>query len=232
MQLLSDREEANARAVLEAVNETLIDKVFASTVNLSARGILHFIEQMITGSIAEISGESMKGIIGVSHRGSNKDNSSKGGLQSIVPSIMKRLRPNRDGSSRIYCLQKLVEVADYNMDVRPRLVWTQIWEMMAAHFADVCSGQNAMLSMFAVDSLRQLSFKFLEIPELNDFNFQRVFLRPFEQIMKNPNSRVDIRELVLRCVDNMIRSLSDNLRSGYVHFLLQLYFSVNYVIIS
>jgi len=216
--LLSDREEANARAVLEAVNETLIDKVFASTVNLSARGILHFIEQMIAASISEISGESMKGIIGVSHRGSNKDTGSKGGLSSIVPAIMKKVRPNRDGSPRVYCLQKLVEVADYNMDVRPRLVWTQIWEMMAAHFADVCSGQNAMLSMFAVDSLRQLSFKFLGKPELNDFNFQRIFLRPFEQIMKNPNSRADIRELVLRCVDNMIRSLSDNLRSGWKVF--------------
>jgi brefeldin A-inhibited guanine nucleotide-exchange protein len=69
--------------------------------------------------------------------------------------------------------------------------------------------------MFAIDSLRQLSFKFLEKPELNDFNFQGLFLRPFDEIMKNPKSDEDVRELVLRCVDNMIRSLSNNFVSGW-----------------
>lgn len=73
--------------------------------------------------------------------------------------------------------------------------------------------------MFAIDALRQLSFKFLEKSELSDFNFQRLFLRPFLEIMENPNSREDIRELILRCVDNMIRLTSHNLRSGWKIFL-------------
>ncbi len=38
--------------------------------------------------------------------------------------------------------------------------------------------------MFAVDSLRQLSVKFLERGELPNFRFQKDFMRPFEFIMK------------------------------------------------
>lgn len=78
--------------------------------------------------------------------------------------------------------------------------------------------ENSMVSMFAIDALRQLSFKFLEKPELSDFNFQRLFLKPFLVIMENPESREDTRELVLRCVDNIIRSLAHNLRSGWKIF--------------
>ena len=40
------------------------------------------------------------------------------------------------------------------------------------------------VSFFVVDSLRQLSMKFLEKDELANFRFQKDFLRPFEHIMK------------------------------------------------
>lgn len=40
------------------------------------------------------------------------------------------------------------------------------------------------MAIFAVDSLRQLSMKFLEKGELANFRFQKDFLRPFEHIMK------------------------------------------------
>ena len=59
--------------------------------------------------------------------------------------------------------------------------------------------------MFAIDALRQLTFKFLEKPELADFNFQRIFLRPFLSIMEDNETREDTRELILHCVDNSIR---------------------------
>ena len=143
----------------------------------------------------------MKGITGVSSRNLMANTSSHSGH-------------DRDGP-RIFSLQRLVEVAGYNMDVRPRISWTQMWELMATHFATIGCHKNAMVSMFAIDALRQLSFKFLAKPELSDFNFQRLFLRPFLLIMENPGSRDDIRELVLQCVDNMIRLMSHNLRSGW-----------------
>jgi len=204
LEVARETEESNSRVVLEAVNEILIDKVFHSSVKLSPPSMVHFIEQLIKVSAAEISGDTKKGISGVSLSLSNPRTNSGSGLI-------------RD-SCRIFSLQKLVEVADYNMDIRPRLVWTQMWQVMANHFATVGCHENVMLSMFAIDALRQLSFKFLEKPELHEFNFQRLFLRPFLLIMENPGSRDDVRELILRCVDNMIRSLSHNLRSGWKIF--------------
>lgn len=66
-----EMEESNGKAVLAAVNEILIDKVFSSTVTLSARGIVSFIDQLIAVSDAEISGDTKKGISGVSAVGSS-----------------------------------------------------------------------------------------------------------------------------------------------------------------
>lgn len=44
------------------------------------------------------------------------------------------------------------------------------------------------VAFFVVDSLRQLSMKFLEKGELANFRFQKDFLRPFEHIMKRNES--------------------------------------------
>jgi len=203
-----EMEENNGKAVLAAVNEVLIDKVFSSSVTLSARGVVSFIEQLIVVSDAEILGDTKKGISGVSSSSVTTTGNQRKGAGSAH---------GLEGP-RIFSMQRLVEVADYNMNIRPRLTWSQIWEDMGNHFAKVGCNENAMVSMFAIDALRQLSFKFLEKPELTDFNFQRLFLKPFLFIMKNPGSREDIRELVLRCVDNIIRTLAHNLRSGWKIF--------------
>ncbi len=121
-------------------------------------------------------------------------------------------------SARIFSLQKLVEVADYNMNIRSRRSWAKIWDLMAGHLVTIGCHENANVSMFAIDSLRQLSFKFLEKPELADFNFQRLFLQPFLSIMENTWTLEDTRELILQCVDNSIRSMSHNIRSGWKIF--------------
>jgi len=59
--------------------------------------------------------------------------------------------------------------------------------------------QNEDVAFFAVDSLRQLSMKFLEKGEFANFRFQKDFLRPFEHIMKK-NRRVSVCPLVSRLV--------------------------------
>ena len=43
---------------------------------------------------------------------------------------------------------------------------------------------NEDIAFFAIDSLRQLSMKFIEKGEFANFRFQKDFLRPFEHIMK------------------------------------------------
>ena len=54
---------------------------------------------------------------------------------------------------RKFSLQKLVEVADFNMG-RIRYVWTKIWSHMSNHFAVVGSHTNDNVALYAIDSLR------------------------------------------------------------------------------
>jgi len=208
-----ETEEFNSKAVLEAINEILIEKVFTASTKLSDSAILNFVKCTVLVSKSEIEGDSKKDISGVG-RSKHLDGSGK------------NVKESGDGP-RIYSLQKLVEIADYNMNVRSRLSWAKIWDLMAEYLVAIGCHENAMVSMFAVDALRQLSFKFLEKPELADFNFQRTFLRPFLLIMKNPGTREDTRELILQCVDNSIRSISQNIRSGWKIFFLILGLSAN-----
>ena len=54
---------------------------------------------------------------------------------------------------------RLVEVADFNMGVRPRFVWSRCWAVLSKHFATVGCHENEAVAMYAVDSLKQLSKK-------------------------------------------------------------------------
>lgn len=114
---------------------------------------------------------------------------------------------------RMYSLQKIVEIAYYNMG-RIRLQWSRIWNVLGDYFNKVGCSPNEEISFFCVDSLRQLSMKFLEKGELSNFHFQKDFLRPFEYIMKKSTSST-IRDMVVRCVAQMVNSQAKNIKSGW-----------------
>ncbi|XP_062316284.1 brefeldin A-inhibited guanine nucleotide-exchange protein 2 [Osmerus eperlanus] len=114
---------------------------------------------------------------------------------------------------RMFSLQKIVEISYYNMN-RIRLQWSRIWHVIGDHFNKVGCSPNEDVAVFAVDSLRQLSMKFLEKGELANFRFQKDFLRPFEHIMKKNRSPI-IRDMVIRCVAQMVNSQAGNIRSGW-----------------
>eukprot|EP00741_Cyanophora_paradoxa_P005196 tig00000852_g5036.t1 len=119
---------------------------------------------------------------------------------------------------RVFSLQKIVEVAHYNME-RIRIVWSKIWMHLGEFFRRVACHGNLSIAMYAIDSLRQLSMKFLAKDELANYQFQKEFLRPFEQIMAESQSP-EIRELIIRCAATMIQTLIvnrqlSNLKSGW-----------------
>ncbi|EMP35746.1 Brefeldin A-inhibited guanine nucleotide-exchange protein 2 [Chelonia mydas] len=114
---------------------------------------------------------------------------------------------------RMFSLQKIVEISYYNMN-RIRLQWSRIWHVIGDHFNKVGCNPNEDVAIFAVDSLRQLSMKFLEKGELANFRFQKDFLRPFEHIMKK-NRSPTIRDMVIRCIAQMVNSQAGNIRSGW-----------------
>ena len=116
-------------------------------------------------------------------------------------------------SPRMYSLQKLVEISYYNM-TRVRIEWSRIWDVLGDHFNQVGCHNNTAIVFFALDSLRQLSMRFLELEELPGFKFQKDFLKPFEWVMAN-NPAVAVKDMVLRCLIQMIQARGDNIRSGW-----------------
>lgn len=116
-------------------------------------------------------------------------------------------------SPRTYSLQKLVEISYYNM-TRVRFEWSNIWQVLGEHFNDVGCHSNTHVVFFALDSLRQLSMRFMELEELPGFKFQKDFLKPFEHVMAN-SSAVTVKDMVLRCLIQMIQARGENIRSGW-----------------
>ncbi|CAF0723278.1 unnamed protein product [Brachionus calyciflorus] len=114
---------------------------------------------------------------------------------------------------RMYSLQKIVEISYYNMG-RIRLQWTRIWNILGEHFNKAGCNSNEEVAFFAVDSLRQLTMKFLEKGEFANFRFQKDFLKPFEHIMKR-NGSYTIRDMVVQCIAQMVKSQAQNIKSGW-----------------
>ncbi|KAJ6717301.1 BREFELDIN A-INHIBITED GUANINE NUCLEOTIDE-EXCHANGE PROTEIN 4 [Salix koriyanagi] len=114
---------------------------------------------------------------------------------------------------RVFSLTKIVEIAHYNMN-RIRLVWSRIWNVLSDFFVSVGLSENLSVAIFVMDSLRQLAMKFLEREELANYNFQNEFLRPFVIVMQKSSS-TEIRELIVRCISQMVLSRVSNVKSGW-----------------
>ncbi|KAG0255605.1 Brefeldin A-inhibited guanine nucleotide-exchange protein 2, partial [Linnemannia exigua] len=133
-------------------------------------------------------------------------------FKSICAVSLEEVEGSR-GAPRMYMLQRIIEIADYNM-VRIRFEWTQIWRILQSYFNAVGCSSNANVSTFAIDSLRQLAMKFLARDELAHFNTQNELLRPFEHIYKN-NPSVAIHDLIIQSLRQMITARASNIRSGW-----------------
>ena len=116
-------------------------------------------------------------------------------------------------SPRTFSLQKLVEISYYNM-TRVRFEWSAVWQVLGEHFNQVGCHSNTNVVFMALDSLRQLSMRFMEIEELPGFKFQKDFLKPFEHVMAN-SGVVPVKDMTLRCLIQMIQARGDNIRSGW-----------------
>ncbi|EPS60966.1 hypothetical protein M569_13835 [Genlisea aurea] len=132
-------------------------------------------------------------------------------VKALCKVSMEELRSASD--PRVFSLTKIVEIAHYNMN-RIRLVWSKIWQELSVFFVTIGCSANLSIAIFAMDSLRQLSMKFLEREELANYNFQNEFMKPFVVVMRK-SSAVEIRELIIRCVSQMVLSRVNNVKSGW-----------------
>ena len=118
---------------------------------------------------------------------------------------------------RLFSLQKVVEISYYNMG-RIRMEWSRLWAILGEHFYHVCCHPNPAVSAFGLDSLRQLASKFFEKEELLHFTFQKDFLKPFEYTMRR-NADTGAKEMVLQCLDQMVQTRAERIRSGWTTIL-------------
>ncbi|KAJ1952787.1 guanine nucleotide exchange protein for ADP-robosylation factor, partial [Linderina pennispora] len=192
-------------AKLETNSQVLVvtvDRLFTSSVHLSGSGITDFVRALSNVAWSEIA---------TTYRIENPQPSKRrGSTQLQVP------------PARLFSLTKIVEISYYNME-RIRVEWSQIWAILGPLFDRVGAYQDTRAALFALDSLRQLSMKFLEKEELPHFAFQKEFLRPFADILEGvvPDAprpvAVDglVKDMVLRCVRQLVQAAARHIRSGW-----------------
>ncbi|KAI9020592.1 hypothetical protein DFJ74DRAFT_633871 [Hyaloraphidium curvatum] len=188
-----------------------IDRIFSSTVSLSGPAVQAFFRSLCDVSAEEVGMEDT----------SAKSTGPNSAVQS-QPSILVTATPSSTSLSsvfstgsgaRMYSLQKVVEVAYYNM-FRIRYEFSAIWRILQPHFNAMGCHPDPIVATFAVDALRQLSMKFLERDELSHYNTQSDFLRSFEHIMRNSASTA-IKDLIVQSLKQMISARAGNIRSGW-----------------
>ena len=114
---------------------------------------------------------------------------------------------------------------------RIRLVWSRIWSVLSDFFVSVGLSENLSVAIFVMDSLRQLAMKFLDREELANYNFQNEFLRPFVIVMQKSSS-AEIRELIVRCLAQMVLSRVSNVKSGWKSVFMVCKSRSSYIVIS
>jgi len=223
-------DEANARVVYDAVSEALIEAIYQRSSSFSPQAVTDFVTQLCLVSQDEIT-------VGGGHKG---DLTSFSYRQQHALLSSNSMGPGAAGGDQfhhtqpnIYNLQKLVEVTHYNMESRPRLIFSELWSIVAEHLTSTALHSNPAIAMYAVDSFRQLSIQYLKREELEVFEFQRRFLKPLEVVMAR-SSQSSTKELLLNCVDRIIHvfkmdetgrdatsmaSHKGGLRSGWVPIL-------------
>ena len=92
--------------------------------------------------------------------------------------ITKREFQN-NSQTRIFLLQKIVEVAEINVFSRPRFNLNNIWKILSEFFIEIGISNNIENSSTSIDSLRQLTMKYLEKDESKEYHFQVQFFKPF-----------------------------------------------------
>jgi brefeldin A-inhibited guanine nucleotide-exchange protein len=152
--------------------------------------------------------------LGVDRIFSSSHNLGQESIVGLVTALCKRSWDEiitSPENPRMYCLQRLVEIGHYNMK-RIRVQWNGIWQIVGPHIEQILTYHNPSVSYFALDKLRQLATKFLEIDELDNFSFQKDFLHPFTCGFEVSEK---IADMSLTCLLNMVQTKASRLKSGW-----------------
>ncbi|KAJ1414879.1 Sec7, C-terminal [Sesbania bispinosa] len=193
--------------LLEQVGSSEMNRIFTRSQKLNSEAIIDFVKALCKVSMEELRSPSDPRVFSLTKIVE---------IAYVLPFCYLMHPTSLLSLSGLYFLSLLLVFmgwGHYNMN-RIRLVWSSIWHVLSDFFVTIgCSG-NLSIAIFAMDSLRQLSMKFLEREELANYNFQNEFMKPFVIVMRKSRA-VEIRELIIRCVSQMVLSRVNNVKSGW-----------------
>lgn len=132
-------------------------------------------------------------------------------MEALCKISLDEISSNRP---RNFSLQRIVEVITYNMNNRMRIVWSKLWVILQKHFIKCGCHSMTSVSMYALDSLRQLSMRYLEKDELANYNFQKEFMKPFEVVIST--TKFDpVKEFIISCLHQIVLTRTSNIASGW-----------------
>ena len=137
-------------------------------------------------------------------------------INSISEITKKEFKEN--SITKIFFLQKLVEVAEINILCRPRFNINNIWMILSEFFIETGISNNIENSSTSIDSLRQLTTKFLQKKESKDYHFQEEVFKPFLEIAKKSQDTFT-QEYVNCCINNLVRNNCTKIKSGWITVL-------------
>ena len=117
---------------------------------------------------------------------------------------------------RVFCLHKLVEVADFNI-FRIQVEWAKIWKLISDHLVEVINKPiHEKIWKEALESLRQTICKLLQKKDLSVYNFQMDFFKPFEIIFSKTNDFPTRGETIINYLYYIVGSFGKNIHSGWI----------------
>ena len=128
------------------------------------------------------------------------------------------LSKNELEKGRVFALHKLIEVADFNLN-RIQVEWIKIWKIISQHLIFVIiTTHNEQIWKEALESLRQLVSKLLQKSDLQIYNFQIDFFKPFvilfDSLSEYENDSIKY-ETILIYIHNIITSHKERIFSGW-----------------
>uniref|UniRef100_A0A7S1XIT6 SEC7 domain-containing protein n=1 Tax=Erythrolobus australicus TaxID=1077150 RepID=A0A7S1XIT6_9RHOD len=116
---------------------------------------------------------------------------------------------------KLFSLQKVVEIVRYNMAARTRREWTMLWDVLQPLFLFACTHENEQVAMLSIEVLSSLGRAFILKDELDNFSYQRVFLRPLETAFGRLSARPALRNHLLSQTAALVNARGQYLRSGW-----------------
>ena len=120
--------------------------------------------------------------------------------------------------TRIFFLQKIVEVIEIYLFSIHRFNISEIWNILNDFFIEIGLSNNIENATTSIDSLRQLTMKYLEKKEENRYNLEIQCFKPFLLISKKCKDNT-IKEYIIYCVINIIKINKSKIQLGWTVIL-------------